>query len=84
MLYIAMFFELAGGKDYRQGNSLVQEIFIVYLTNGAWILFPYLCMASLWKELVPGDREKSVDNGYVEVKTSHGLMGDHARQRKLL
>ena len=84
VLYIAMFFELAGGKDYRQGNSLVQEIFIVYLTNGAWILFPYLCMASLWKELVPGDREKSVDNGYVEVKTSHGLMGDHARQRKLL
>ena len=86
VLYIAMFFELAGGKDYRQGNSWVQEIFIVYLTNGAWIVFPYLCMASLWKGLtVTGGGEKSFDNGYVEVKTSDGVMTNHStRHRKLV
>lgn len=59
VLYIAMFFELAGGKDYRKGNTLFQEIFIVYLTNGAWLLFPYLCMASLWKYFVTSDRVKT-------------------------
>ena len=85
VLYIAMFFELAGGKDYRKGNSLIQEIFIVYLTNGAWILFPYLCMASLWKGQVSDERGKEMpyENGYLEVKTGYGPMGNQSKQRKL-
>ena len=79
-----MFFELAGGQDYRVGNSLVQEIFIVYLTNGAWILFPFMCMVSLWKSSIGNEGGNSLDSAYVEVRTGYGQMGDQARHRKLV
>ncbi|XP_053399671.1 uncharacterized protein LOC123557344 isoform X2 [Mercenaria mercenaria] len=49
VLYILMFYELAGGKDYRVGNSLVEEIFIVLFPNGVWIVLPLICMVDLWR-----------------------------------
>lgn len=57
VLYILMFYELAGGKDFRAGNSLTEEIFIVLIPNGVWIVLPFICMVDLWKGFV---REQNV------------------------
>ncbi|KAL4230534.1 hypothetical protein ACF0H5_010916 [Mactra antiquata] len=51
VLYIAMFYELAGGKDFRSGNTLLKEIFIVLIPNGVWIVLPLMCMVDMWKKL---------------------------------
>lgn len=53
VLYILMFYELAGGKDYRVGNTLIEEIFIVLIPNGIWIVLPFICMVDLWKTFLP-------------------------------
>ena len=45
-----MFYELAGGKDYRKGNTFLQEFFVVVLPTGVWIVIPFLCIASLWQD----------------------------------
>lgn len=58
VLYILMFYELAGGKDFRAGNTLMEEIFIVLIPNGVWIVVPLVCMLDLWKEFL-GENDKS-------------------------
>lgn len=59
VLYIAMFYELAGGKDYRSGNTLQDEILLVLIPNGIWILLPALCMLCLWGQLINSQREST-------------------------
>jgi len=53
VLYIAMFYELAGGKDYREGNSLLEEFVLVLIPNGVWIVLPLMCMVYLWNNVLP-------------------------------
>lgn len=55
-----MFYELAGGKDYRKGNTLFEEIMLVLIPNGIWIVLPLMCMVYLWNSVVP---ESSTTNG---------------------
>lgn len=61
VLYIAMFYELAGGKDYRRGNSFLEEVFLVLIPNGIWILLPGLCMLSLWNNATPNSKYDGKD-----------------------
>lgn len=58
VLYIAMFYELAGGQNFREGNTLLQEIFLVLIPNGVWIVLPLICMKNLWSTLIDTTRVK--------------------------
>ncbi|WAQ99651.1 hypothetical protein MAR_024024 [Mya arenaria] len=60
VLYIAMFYELAGGKDYRGGNTLLEEVLLVLIPNGIWIIIPAMCMAALWSDLINGQSSSHV------------------------
>ena len=59
VLYIAMFYELAGGRDFRKGNTLLEEVFLVLIPNGIWLLLPGLCMLQLWPDILPPLRQKT-------------------------
>ncbi|KAH3839005.1 uncharacterized protein LOC127879452 isoform X2 [Dreissena polymorpha] len=52
VLYIAMFYELAGGKDYRIGNTLLEEMLLVLIPNGIWLLLPGMCIVKLWRDML--------------------------------
>ena len=49
-MYVMMFYEPAGGKDYRKGNTLLGEFFIVILLDAVWIVVPIMCIVSLWQD----------------------------------
>ncbi|KAK3597696.1 hypothetical protein CHS0354_040072 [Potamilus streckersoni] len=60
VLYLLMYLELAGGKDFRRGNTPLQEFFVVLIPNGLWIVVPAACIYYLWKDL--SGKTRSVEN----------------------
>ncbi|GFN83941.1 emopamil-binding protein [Plakobranchus ocellatus] len=53
VLYFLMFTDLCTGSQYRQGNTLLEEIFLMVIPNFVWIVVPSAVMVVLWGYLVP-------------------------------
>ncbi|XP_052280201.1 uncharacterized protein LOC127877922 isoform X1 [Dreissena polymorpha] len=60
VLYIAMFYELAGGKDYRIGNTLLEEVLLVLIPNGIWLLLPGMCIVKLLRDMLCNRTDETV------------------------
>ncbi|KAL3879195.1 hypothetical protein ACJMK2_031504 [Sinanodonta woodiana] len=82
VLYMLMYLELAGGKDYRKGNNPLQEFFVVFVPNAIWLVVPALCIYYLWMEL--SNKTRRVENSDVDGNETP-LGGGHSydlRKRK--
>ncbi|GFS00473.1 emopamil-binding protein [Elysia marginata] len=59
VLYFLMFSDLCTGSEYRRGNTLVQEIFILVIPNIFWISLPSAAMIQLWSYITPVEKSTS-------------------------
>ncbi|RUS84035.1 hypothetical protein EGW08_008213, partial [Elysia chlorotica] len=79
VLYFLMFTDLCTGGQYRHGNTLIQEIFIMVIPNIIWIFLPTIAMIQLWGYILPSEeaasRQSFASNGEaksLELSSSAG------------
>lgn len=77
VLYFLMFSEFCTGGEYRQGNTVLQEIALVVIPNIIWVIMPLIVMYSLWEKLTP---EGSNGISGLAVMTNHKSDFRHATQ----
>lgn len=53
LFYFYAFSELGGGGPFRVGNTFWEELLLVVIPNGIWILLPFMVMAALWSQMIP-------------------------------
>lgn len=80
VLYFLMFSDLCTGSEYRRGNTLFQEVFIMVIPNIVWIFVPTAAMVQLWGHITPGEENQNINlqingetkqNGYISHLTRH-------------
>ena len=55
VLYFLMFTDFCTGSEYRNGNTVLQEIFIMVIPNIIWIFLPTAAMIQLWGYIMPSE-----------------------------
>ncbi|KAI8798654.1 hypothetical protein BgiMline_022881 [Biomphalaria glabrata] len=63
VLYFLMFSEFCAGDTYRKGNTALEELLLVVIPNGIWIVVPLAIMFSLWTKLIPEIHDSFAQNG---------------------
>ena len=85
VLYFLMFTDFCTGSEYRQGNTVVEEIFLMVLPNIIWIFLPTAVMVYLWDRILPVGEplsQSSTGNGYVTMQGLFGKMGNQIQSSK--
>lgn len=70
IMYFLMLAEICGGHNFRKGNEFWEEIFIIAIPNGVWVVLPFIVMAALWNRMMLGSEED--DKGMFSTFSSRG------------